>query len=371
MLVVVSNRRHKDMLRSWPLVVLVCGKPPAVYSMMFGKWALLLVSLLCAEVNGGDIVSLSHHNEVVTSNASFGADIKDISSLPGCAHWALQLSSEFKKKSFSDSFRVIFIQGIEGSGHHMFKSFVIHVNNMGQHFFTLPNAEDRFWKMHVLQIKKPLSKFLKIGQLGVEVLRKLEKSYKASDSSPATHFIHPLLSYPAFWGKCKIYRYPDMRIFAKIFEDAGIDFRIVTLLRDPVKTISSNIRRGFHKQFYQYEKGAMRYYTSILKDMALQTEQLDPKFYHCFDFDSHTIPDSLGKFLNFKGDIQKAFDDIKIASKEKSASVNAKAVAAGQKRWEKFLGSPSEKAEFDEYVREWNKLKDRCKRNKAISGYDM
>jgi len=296
-------------------------------------------------------------------------EIENISNLKDCPHWSLNLTRQLKKTMYSDSFRVLFIQGIEGTGHHMFETFRRHAHNdLHQKYFTVSHGHDKFWRMYVPEAPKTKQGVLNKGYEAVTILNKAKINLNATVEFPATHLINELLSYPAFWGKCKITRYPDVRLFAKILENAGMDFRIVTLLRDPVKTISSNVRRGFHHEFVDYKKGAMRHYLAILKDMVLQTEQLDPKFYHCFDFDSHATPDSLSDFINFKGDLQKGFDDIKIAGKEKVVSSDDSDRKA---KWAKFVNSPLEKADFEEYVKVWNRLKQRCKDNEAITGYGL
>lgn len=90
-----------------------------------------------------------------------------------------------------------------------------------------------------------------------------------------------MMSYPNFGGSLKPVRHPDVALLATLAEDAGVDLRVVAIIRDPVKVmVSTTVNRHFNGFALQVR---------ILRDnqmvMLQQLREIDPRFFVCHDYD--------------------------------------------------------------------------------------
>eukprot|EP00438_Fugacium_kawagutii_P023297 Skav226234 [mRNA] locus=scaffold1218:411728:412411:- [translate_table: standard] len=104
-----------------------------------------------------------------------------------------------------------------------------------------------------------------------------------------------MMSYPNFGGPSRAIQTPDVRALARLAEDAGVDLRIVLMLRDPQKVVNSGLRRRFEGDFLH----ALKRYTSIFAFLKTQLDLLDPSFIKCWMYETPTA--GLSDLLPFMG----------------------------------------------------------------------
>jgi len=206
-----------------------------------------------------------------------------------CPRWAVKIreGSFLKKRHFSNDFRFVYVQGIEGTGHHMWETMV--KNRPG--FFS-----------HKALIRQGLISPPSLQQFNI----KSENAYLNTHKRIASNLMNlnksgtafEFISYPAFGGKCKNSQFVDVRLLAELFEDAGIDFRIVINFRNPYKVMNSNFRRGFFTQYLQHENDPIASYVKVLEAMIYQISQLDQEFFKCFIYDQNTVPFLVDKHID-------------------------------------------------------------------------
>lgn len=90
-----------------------------------------------------------------------------------------------------------------------------------------------------------------------------------------------MMSYPNFGGSLKPIRHPDVALLAQLAEAAGVDLRVVVIIRDPVKVmVSTTVNRHFNSFALQVR---------ILRDNQMvllqQLREIDPQFRVCHNYD--------------------------------------------------------------------------------------
>eukprot|EP00438_Fugacium_kawagutii_P029047 Skav222300 [mRNA] locus=scaffold3734:271560:272105:- [translate_table: standard] len=102
-------------------------------------------------------------------------------------------------------------------------------------------------------------------------------------------------SYPNYGGGARSIQNPDVRALAKLAEKAGVDLRIVFIVRDPRNVVKSSLKRRFEKDLLH----AIKMYTSTLSLLKNQLDLLDPSFIRCWSYDKPTA--KIPELLTFMG----------------------------------------------------------------------
>lgn len=196
--------------------------------------------------------------------------------------------------------RVVFVVGIEGTGHHMLRS-IFKGSDRSICIPLLPDA--------------PLTKNINKGGLfGSNVNQTEVKKYVLAFQEHADLYASPttsdkvmfvnvlcktdrgMMSYPNFKGACRELKYPDARILAEMYESIGVDFRVLVIIRNAVDILlSTSVNRHFGSW-----KENQELYTWMMKDVVMRTQlqRLDRKFIECIDYDAlPDIPDRASEFL--------------------------------------------------------------------------
>lgn len=149
------------------------------------------------------------------------------------------------KTVVSDKIRLVFLAGLEGSGHHYFRS-------VGETVFEA-NAELPHIHNH-LDVKPfylpfsmggSASNYAKAGFLAREGMQWLSEQ-AARLSRPTFYLPRQTMSYPQNGGPKKVVQYNDLTMMAKAAEMEGLDLRVVYLKRSAQDMIIANtVHRGF------------------------------------------------------------------------------------------------------------------------------
>ena len=105
-----------------------------------------------------------------------------------------------------------------------------------------------------------------------------------------------MMSYPNFLGRTRALQNPDVPALAKLAEDAGVDLRIVLLLRHPRSVVRSGMRRGYEKSGLIH---AISMYTATLSLLSTHLSLLDPSFIACWRYEAPNV--GISDLLSFMG----------------------------------------------------------------------
>jgi hypothetical protein len=161
-----------------------------------------------------------------------------------------------KKKHFSDLKRIIFFAGLEGTGHHGMKSFVTVCRRqlkpscdidviVNDHMFHRVIKQDS--KSYGLFMTRDISNTVSHANIILERMKNISRDsephlFFLGLESPSTTF---MASYPNTNSAWRMLSYPDVYALANFAEIAGVDFRVVVLLRNALDVLESTRSRGF------------------------------------------------------------------------------------------------------------------------------
>ena len=193
------------------------------------------------------------------------------------------------KRTFSDQSRILFVAGLEGTGHHGVQAMikvcvktseklceaiedVTHVfqeaRGKSDTIFGLFGVEETGYNaVHIM------AAYLKMKDYAVKNERKLYiiSLELIKDSG--------MMSYPNYGGPNKSLNHPDIAVMAALAEMAGMDFRVLVLqrnARDILRSVTSSSYGGAAEPKILVDNAAALY---------SQMEQLDPRFYFCLPYE--------------------------------------------------------------------------------------
>ncbi|CAM9163036.1 unnamed protein product, partial [Pylaiella littoralis] len=202
------------------------------------------------------------------------------------------------KELVSDHFRLVFLAGLEGAGHHYFMA-------ADRHMFDNNPDLPRIWEEHNIDLNPYyLPSFMggkacryaeKENQARAE-MRKLANA-AASMPSPGTIYVEhheQAWSYPTGHGVHKAMQYLDLQRMAETAADEGVDFRVLYLQRSAGDIIIANT---VHRRFQNYlndphegtpEERFLEYMRVLFTDIAVLHSfllELSPGHVICHDWD--------------------------------------------------------------------------------------
>jgi len=232
------------------------------------------------------------------------------------------------KKAVSDKYRLLFVAGLEGTGHHALNAmFAVCVetpspenpcvseNELSAALMNVQGNKGLFFAEDALNSANHISLIeAKMANLSMGI--QYPPPVPPHKTNESTYFIRNddkrlfllgmgfaqnvgMLSYPNLGGVNKAINHPDLFLLAYLAEKNGLDFRVLVLQRDAKEILASTLKRGFG--------GAQE--PRILLDNAAslfaQLRLLDHKFYRCLPYKTlgalsddkaqvHTHPSSNG-----------------------------------------------------------------------------
>lgn len=194
------------------------------------------------------------------------------------------------KKIDSPRSRLLFIAGLEGTGHHAFREMFIVCVDAGicEPDHILARASQEFnsstGEMYGL--------FSGMGRYEMSHVATLETRMRELANKKGNHlYLYGLeftagsgaMSYPNYDGRFKSMDNPDVYTMAMIAESAGLDFRVIVLQRSAESIIRSTMRRGIGGSFADMEP---RVLIESANALFTQLLLLDKKFFLCFSFET-------------------------------------------------------------------------------------
>lgn len=150
----------------------------------------------------------------------------------------------------SDTFRFVFVAGLEGAGHHYILGadtdmFIANPDlayiNEGDYL-----SEDPYYLPSCMS--KNVSYYPKAEAQALQQMHRLAKVASILPPPGTVYVQHKSLSYPARSGVDKVFQYVDLRRMVEVAEEAGVDMRVLYLRRSAREIVIANtVHRPFHK----------------------------------------------------------------------------------------------------------------------------
>lgn len=209
----------------------------------------------------------------------------------------VMLSARVNKTVVSDSFRLVFIAGLEGTGHHYIKAAddAMVVSNPG-----LPRVR-RAHQLSGVPYYLPTSMssttkhFEESEDQAREEMEGLAEYVSGWPRPGLAYIMHSSKSYPANMGAQKVVQYMDLPMLTEVAEAAGIDLRVLYLRRSAKGMVIANtVHRDFQNHLgdpvkLTAEERFLEYMRILFTDIAVLQSflfEISPRFVVCHDWDS-------------------------------------------------------------------------------------
>mmetsp|Transcript_21987 Transcript_21987/g.31583 ORF Transcript_21987/g.31583 Transcript_21987/m.31583 type:complete len:323 (-) Transcript_21987:225-1193(-) len=244
-----------------------------------------------------------------------------------------------KKTIYNSKTRVMFVAGLEGTGHHGLSEMFRACNKLPSSICT-PNSKIAYNMeqcpegilVEHQQTAEVDCKGLFSGNDAPSAYKYITgivnelKRIKSTDTTVRLHVVglqlgqeyskYAMLSYPNFNFDSKALSHPDVFVMAKLAESAGIDFRIIVMLRGSEAILVSTISRGFG---FNQEPMVLVDNAAVLYS---QLKLIDRRFFFCLEYEK--IPtltkkekDELRMFLHPKLEIDTMLKLFEVSSNTK------------------------------------------------------
>lgn len=164
---------------------------------------------------------------------------------------ALSLSDGILPKTvFSSKLRLVFLVGLEGSGHHYIVSAFGHFADSGDG--GILEQKGCHLMFDSLDVDNAMTRFPSYYAEKVEAARDQMQTLAQTETKlrpdEALASLCSRYSYPRLSGSEKVYHYVDLRLLATLAEEADVDLRVLYLKRSAMDmVISTTIHRDFPK----------------------------------------------------------------------------------------------------------------------------
>ena len=206
------------------------------------------------------------------------------------------------KRVLSSQTRLVFVAGLEGSGHHLWSQLLTDCCTPARalaHELWSWRDKAGLWLQEAGLMRRAaeaagpgwavpshavLADWDRERAADERSVREALQAIKAAQ--PGARFLNQVgagqLSYPNFAGKWKIFQHPDVRSLAELAETEGVDFRVLVLHRDPASLLRSTTRhRHFLQGSWNAEALVLEYNARVL---TAQVRALAPGFVLCSEY---------------------------------------------------------------------------------------
>jgi len=231
----------------------------------------------------------------------------------------LASASQFlvRKTSFSERHRVLFVAGLEGTGHHMWPYVLKASCPEG---LCAADAEVSLALFSAGKVPNGHSWELESSVFAVDVgdaarrragVATVVAGLRAAALEPRHSLLalnavgggggqcvnascSGMMSYPNFQGPGRPLHYPDVYRLARWAEEAGADLRVVVMTRNALDTLASTT---VHRSFASWEQQSV-ILTNAVAALKQQLDLVDPRFYACAPFEGFELSPRLAAFVH-------------------------------------------------------------------------
>lgn len=168
----------------------------------------------------------------------------------GAAPRVSTASVDTDKAVVSDKFRMVFIAGLEGAGHH-------YIMGADSAMFAANPDLPRVSKDNQLSAQpyyvpsfmaEKASHYARTEAQGREEMRRLAEQAAEMPEPGTLYVLHNSWSYPTYGGENKVMQYIDVQRMAEAAADSGVDMRVIYLRRSAKEILVANtVHRDFQE----------------------------------------------------------------------------------------------------------------------------
>lgn len=244
--------QYKDLVRAFAMFVRLLVTLPTIFivhNVYFDRKDAQALTLPSIDGRGVPTVISEEHTEHSSSYVDGG---KIVSANTYSSSIVEAETGHVIKSTFSDRMRLLFLVGLEGSGHHYLEAVVDAVFAEHEEFTNLERCNIAV-SCDLRQYAKGNTKYvedMKSARHGMREVAELEKMLPLEGALVTLQGCNEtgMESFPNFSGHDKVLQYPDLRLLAEISEAEGVDLRFVYLKRSAKEILASTIRRGYYRQ---------------------------------------------------------------------------------------------------------------------------
>eukprot|EP00752_Nemacystus_decipiens_P015643 g13960.t1 len=220
-------------------------------------------------------------------------------------------ADDVAKSVVSDKFRMVFIAGVEGTGHH----YIMEADSaMFKANPDLPQL-NKDYKLSVrnyfvaICMAEKASRYTQAEDQAREEMRRVAEQAAEMPEPGSLYVLHNSLSYPTAHGTKKVMESIDLPMMVKVAGDSGVDMRVLYLRRSATDILVANtVHRGFQNYLGTLtpndtpEGRFMEYVTILFTDIAvLQSflSELPPEYIVCHDWDRLGDGDQASRIARF------------------------------------------------------------------------
>ncbi|CAM9131139.1 unnamed protein product [Scytosiphon promiscuus] len=207
-----------------------------------------------------------------------------------------------QKTVFSSQMRMIFLVGLEGTGHHFMSAVLRKMCRLPGVFCpdVCPLAVALYKKMGTPQSPSDYREGLERIRNETEILA-LESDGLRNGTISLLAFFKcgskaGMMSYPNYGGKDKPLQYVDLRILAEEAERAGIDLRLIYLSRAARSILLSDTQRRSFGGGFTHETRILTNNAEVIDSFS---RELDPGFTTCFSYENISDPGQASRVGEF------------------------------------------------------------------------
>lgn len=159
-------------------------------------------------------------------------------------------SADVAKTVVSDKFRMTFIAGLEGAGHHyiMAADSAMFTVNPDLPRISKDNqlSEQPYYVPSFMAVNA--SRYAQTKDQAREEMQRLAEQAADLPAPGSLYVLHNSWSYPTYSGRNKVMQYIDLQRMAEVAEDSGVDMRVLYLRRSAKDILIANtVHRDFQE----------------------------------------------------------------------------------------------------------------------------
>lgn len=150
----------------------------------------------------------------------------------------------------SDKFRVVFLAGLEGAGHHYVMAADSAMFSMNPDLPRIRKDEELDVTPYYLPnvLGGDASRYAQAEDTARNEMRRLAEHAAGLPLPGSVYVLHNSWSYPTYPGKNKVMQYIDLQRIADMAEESGVDMRVLYLRRSAQDILVANtVHRDFQE----------------------------------------------------------------------------------------------------------------------------
>ncbi|CAM9172629.1 unnamed protein product [Ectocarpus sp. 8 AP-2014] len=222
---------------------------------------------------------------------------------PTIPPFSFEYPAVVEKKTVSSRLRVMFLVGLEGTGHHYFLNVFDDVCTTAAVPCSkaCPIAKALYPSLATPRTKQDYERARRELRRELENLAAYPAEFMTEGQATIAQFVtcrskSGMMSFPNFNGNDKALQYVDFRLLAEEAERAGVDVRFVYLARSARSILISDTQHNHYGGTFMRESRALINNAAVVESTF---QELGPGFATCFRYESMSDPEQTHRVARF------------------------------------------------------------------------